>query len=125
MTREQKIYLDHLAVLSEHMHCLVSLGKEQTIAQVARIISERSADWINDNGYASVPLSWDDYYAVSVSESQVEDEKRYIRNQEKYHHRKTFEEELDEFFKRYGWRKPSDKAKKQKVAGSTDFSDWE
>ena len=125
MTREQKVYLDHLAVLGEHMHCLVSLGKEQTVSQVARTISDQSADWLNENGVASKNLSWDDYYAVSVSESQVEDVKRYIRNQEKYHQHKSFDEELREFFKRYGWRRPADKAKKDQVAGSLDFSDLE
>lgn len=125
MTREQKIYLDHLSVMEEHMHCLVSLGKEQTIAQVARIISDRSANWVNDNGLASEILSWDDYYAVSVSESLAEDVKRYIRTQEKYHQHKSFEEEMTESFKRYGWRKPGMKAKKDQVAVPLDLSDLE
>lgn len=125
MTREQKIYLDHLAVLGEHMHCLLSLGKEQTISQVARIISDRSADWLNENRLAPENLTWDDYFAVSVSESQTEDVKRYIRTQEKYHQHKSFDEELQEFFKRYGWRKPSDKPKKDQVADPLDFSDLE
>ncbi len=129
MTREQKIYLDHLSVMEEHMHCLVSLGKEQTISQVARIISDQTANWLNDNGLVSETLSWDDYFAVSVSESMAEDVKRYIRTQEKYHQHKSFEEELKEFFRRNGWRKPSDKPKKEKendqVADPLDFSNLE
>ena len=126
MTREQKIYLDHIAVMDEHIHCLVSLGKEQTISSVAKIISDKSADWINDNNMATENLSWEDYYAVSVSELQLEDVKKYIRGQEKYHHYKSFDDELREFFKRYGWRRPQDKSKKDnQVADPVDFSDLE
>ena len=36
MTREQKVYLDHLAVLGEHMHCLVSLGRNKCHLKVMK-----------------------------------------------------------------------------------------
>ena len=123
MTRDNKIYLDHLSVLDEHFHCLISLGKEQTISQVAGAISNNTAEWLNTNGFAPKNFSWDDYYAVSVSESQVDDVRRYIRNQEKYHKHKSFEEELQEFHKRYGWKKTAGVEKKSPVADTLDYSD--
>jgi hypothetical protein len=50
-------------------------------------------------------LDWqDDYFAVSVSESQVETVRNYIQNQEKHHSDKSFAQEYDEFMKKYGFK---------------------
>lgn len=46
----------------------------------------------------------DDYFAVSVSESQVPTVINYIKNQEKHHSKKTFDEEANEFMTKYGWK---------------------
>lgn len=45
----------------------------------------------------------DDYFAVSVSQSQVSKVREYIKNQDEYHRKKTWEEEVDQFFKRYNF----------------------
>jgi len=124
-TRQQKIYLDHIGGGEEHFHCLISLGKEQTIAQIARMVGDESAEWLNENQWTTYPVSWEDYYAVSVSESQLDDVRKYIRNQEKYHKHRTFGEEANEFARRYGWRIHYASGTKDKAAGSLDFSDLE
>ncbi|NTW25675.1 MAG: transposase, partial [Lentimicrobium sp.] len=46
-----------------------------------------------------------DYYAVSVSDSLVDKVREYIKNQEKHHNKKSFNEEVDEFVARYGFAK--------------------
>ncbi|HXG37273.1 MAG TPA: transposase, partial [Bacteroidota bacterium] len=46
----------------------------------------------------------DEYFAVSVSESAVEEVRRYILNQEEHHSKKTFGEEYREFLQKYGFR---------------------
>ena len=43
----------------------------------------------------------DEYYAVSISESQLQKVKDYIENQQEHHKKKTFKEECDEFLKKY------------------------
>ena len=49
-------------------------------------------------------FSWqDDYQAVSVSESHVENLRNHIKNQEEHHRYKSFAEEVDEFMKKYDW----------------------
>lgn len=45
----------------------------------------------------------DDYFAVSVSESGVNKVREYIKNQEKHHAKKTFQEEYDDFMEKYGF----------------------
>lgn len=45
----------------------------------------------------------DKYYAVSVSESQLDKVKKYIDNQEAHHQKITFKQECDEFIIKYGF----------------------
>ena len=86
------------------MHCLISLGKDQTIAKVSQLIKGESSFWINQNHLTTEKFSWqDDYFAVSVSESQVPTVENYIKNQEKHHAKKSFEDEVNEFMTRFGW----------------------
>ena len=47
----------------------------------------------------------DEYYAVSVSESQIDKVRDYIKNQEEHHRKKTWQEECDEFMNKYGFEK--------------------
>ena len=47
----------------------------------------------------------DDYWAVGVSESQVERVRRYIHNQEIHHAEKSFTTEINEFIKQYNCSK--------------------
>lgn len=51
-------------------------------------------------------MQWqDDYFVVSVGQSQVEQIRNYIKKQEEHHKIKPFEEEVNEFMEKYGWTK--------------------
>jgi putative transposase len=103
--REKEIFLQAINGYIDHLHCLISLGKDQTIAKVTQLIKGESSFWINQNNLTSEKFSWqDDYFAVSVSESQVPVVKNYIKNQEKHHSKKTFDDEVNEFMTKYGWK---------------------
>ena len=43
----------------------------------------------------------DEYFAVSVSESQINKVRNYIKNQEEHHRNKTWDQEFDEFMSNY------------------------
>lgn len=104
------IFIDFVNGYSDHCHCLVSLGVDQTIEKVMQLIKGESAYWFNKEEIISRKLEWqDEYFAVSVSESMIETVRNYIRNQEKYHLHKTFQEEYDEFMNKYGFQKFRDK----------------
>jgi putative transposase len=45
--KEKSIYLQAINGYTEHIHCLISLGKEQSIAKVAQLIKGESLFWIN------------------------------------------------------------------------------
>ena len=102
--REKEIFLQAINGYTDHLHCLISLGKDQTIAKVTQLIKGESSFWINQNNLTSGKFSWqDDYFAVSVSESQLPTVMTYIKNQEKHHSKKSFSDEVNEFMTRYGW----------------------
>ena|ERR1700754_680022 len=102
---EKGIFLQAINGYTDHLHCLVSLGKDQTIAKISQLIKGESSFWINKDNLTPEKFSWqDDYFAVSVSESQVETVIAYIKNQEKHHSKKSFQEEVDEFMIRYSWQ---------------------
>lgn len=44
---EKNIWLDCVSGYSDHAHCLISLGREQTISKVAQLIKGESSHWIN------------------------------------------------------------------------------
>ena len=80
--KEKGIFIISVNGYTDHLHCLISLGKEQTIAKVAMLIKGESAFWLNKQKIITSFFSWqDDYFAVSISESQVEKVKAYIINQ--------------------------------------------
>ncbi len=102
---DKNIFLRAINGYSDHIHCLISLGKDQTISKISQLIKGESSFWINKNEFLPVHFSWqDDYFAVSVSESQVGVVVKYIDNQEAHHLKKTFEDEVNDFMNKYGWQ---------------------
>jgi putative transposase len=102
--QEKGIWLDAINGYQDHAHCLISLGKDQTISTVAKLIKGESSFWLNRGGLIKSKFYWqDDYWAVGVSESHLEVVRIYINNQEKHHQLKTFTEEVDLFMRSSGW----------------------
>ncbi len=104
---QKNIFLDRINGYYDHVHCLVSLGSDQTIEKIAQLIKGESAFWFNNkSGFNTARLEWqDEYFAVSVSESALGNVRAYIDNQVNHHKKKTFIEEYDEFINKYGFRK--------------------
>ncbi len=102
--KEKDIFLHTIDGHSEHIHCLISLGKDQSISKVSQLIKGEASFWINRSAMCAGRFAWqDDYFAVSVSESQVEAVSKYIMNQKEHHRKKSFAEEVDEFMQKYGF----------------------
>ena len=102
--KAKNIYVDFINGYIDHIHILISLSAEQTIANVVQLIKGESSYWINKNKLTPQKFEWqDDYFAVSVSESGVNKVRDYIKNQEEHHQKKTFQEEYNEFMDKYGF----------------------
>ena len=100
------IFVDYVSGHSDHCHCLVSLGENQTLSKTMQLIKGESSYWINQNNLCKTKFGWqDEYYAVSVSQSIVIRVRQYIMNQEEHHKKITFTDEVDEFVAKYGFAK--------------------
>ncbi len=95
---KKDIFIDTMNCVSDHIHLLVSLGTEQTIAKIAMLIKGESSFWVNKKQIRQTKFEWqDEYIALSVSYSAIEKVRSYILNQEEHHKKKTFKEEYEEF----------------------------
>jgi putative transposase len=107
--KEKGIFLRAINGYTDHVHCLVSLDKNQTIVHLMQLIKGESSFWFNQQNLIEGKFSWqDDYFAVSVSESQLKRVIQYINNQEQHHLSKSFIDETNEFMQKYGWVKMKD-----------------
>jgi putative transposase len=108
--KAKHIYIDFINGYTDHVHCLISLGTDQTIEKIMQLIKGESSFWINKNGLCKTKFGWqDEYFAVSVSEANLPSVRRYIANQEEHHKTKSFDEEFEGFMKRAGFEKFKDK----------------
>ena len=102
--KEKNIHIDFINGHVEHVHALISLNADQCISKVVQLIKGESSHWINKNNLTPDTFEWqDDYFAVSVSESDVNRVRQYIKNQERHHAKKSFQQEYEEFMKRFGF----------------------
>ena len=100
----KNIHVDFINGHIDHIHILLSLNADQTIANIVQLIKGESSHWINKNKLMTQKFEWqDDYFAVSVSESGIDKVREYIKNQEEHHAKKTFQQEYDEFMRSYGF----------------------
>ncbi|MCE1274443.1 MAG: IS200/IS605 family transposase [Chlorobiales bacterium] len=102
--RTKEIFIDCINGSNDHLHLLISLGSGQSVSEIVRILKGESAFWMNRSGQVPFRFSWqDDYFAASVSESQVEKVRRYIEGQIEHHRIRSFAEEYEEFLEKFGY----------------------
>ena len=107
---KKKIHIDFINGYLEHVHCLISLGSDQTLEKLMQLIKGESSFWINKNQLTKTKFGWqDEYFVASVSESNLEKVRRYIAKQEEHHSKVPFEKEFDEMLLRAGFQRFKDR----------------
>ena len=103
--RKKGFYIDFINGVEDHIHCLMTLNADLALSNTIQLIKGEAAFWSNQQQLFRKKLYWaDEYYAVSVSESQIEAVRNYIRNQEEHHRKKTYLEECQEFMAKFGFQ---------------------
>ncbi|MFH2142761.1 MAG: IS200/IS605 family transposase [Bacteroidota bacterium] len=83
---KKQIFIDSLNGHSEHLHCLFGLNADITIAKTLQLMKGESAYWINKHKMTKSKFEWaDEYYAVTISESESYNVRKYIDRQEEHH----------------------------------------
>jgi putative transposase len=104
--QSKAIHLDFINGHIDHVHCLISLGTNQTLEKIMQLIKGESSFWINKNRLCRTKFEWqDEYFAVGVCESMLGNARKYIANQEVHHRTKSFDDEFEDFLKRAGFQK--------------------
>lgn len=88
--------------VEDHVHLLIGLGREITIADLVRDLKRNSTLWFREEAKDITEFQWQaGYGAFSVSPTHRNDVERYIRNQEEHHKKEDFRAELLGFLRRY------------------------
>lgn len=106
---EKNIVLETVNAHEDHVHALINLGKQQNLATVMQYLKSESSFWINNQKTLPCHFSWhDDHFAVSVSHSQVDRVREYIKNQDEHHKKMSWDDEVKLFLKKYGFERIGD-----------------
>lgn len=88
--------------MSDHVHHLFVLSRTLSVADAMKSIKAHSSAWVNESRECTTPFRWQDGYAAfSVSQSNVEAVRDYIRRQPEHHARQSFADELKDWLRRY------------------------
>jgi len=88
---------------SDHVHALFVLSKNHALAKVIEEVKKGSSKWLKTQGSELRDFQWQaGYGAFSVSQSNAEEVRRYIEEQEEHHRTRSFQEEFLAFLTRHG-----------------------
>ena len=81
--------------VADHLHILCLLSRKLAIMDVIKKSKTETSKWIKKQGTTYNDFQWQAGYGIfSVSQSNVEQVKRYIANQEEHHERMSFQDEF-------------------------------
>ena len=84
----------------DHVHQLVKLRPDKAVSDVLRDLKCNASGWMHDVFPSMRNFSWQRGYGVfTVSQSNVEGVRDYIRRQKEHHRRISFRDEFIQFLK--------------------------
>jgi REP element-mobilizing transposase RayT len=102
VSREKHNTLIAAGGMLHHVHLLVSVSRETSVAEVVRLVKANSSKWIRET-FPDVRMfaCQAGYGALAVNFSNVESVSRYLANQAEHHKKQTFQEESIAFLQRH------------------------
>ena len=102
--KTKEIFIDCINGYAEHLHCLMTINADLSIAKQMQLIKGESTFWINKTTLVKGHFEWaDEYFAISVSEDKLYKVREYINGQEEHHQKITFFDEYNNFLKHFGF----------------------
>jgi putative transposase len=87
----------------DHLHILATIPPKLSISDTLRTIKANSSKWLRETKPECHDFAWQDgYSAFTVSASQIDVVRNYIRDQKKHHQRRDFKEEQLELLEKHG-----------------------
>jgi putative transposase len=89
--------------VADHVHVLCGLSRTRSIAKLVEEVKTESSKWMKKFGPSQAKFHWQSGYgAFSVSQSEADRVVRYIQNQARHHHRRSFQDEYRALLDRHG-----------------------
>jgi putative transposase len=102
IARENKMKAFEIGGVADHVHILLSVPASLAVSKGVQLIKGASSHWIKETFPNMAGFAWQDGYgAFTVSESQLDTVRDYIRRQPEHHRTKTFAEEYRTFLERH------------------------
>jgi putative transposase len=103
--KSKGIVITEIGGYTEHIHCLFELPSELSIAKSMQLIKGEASFWANKQNLFPNKIEWaEDYFAASVSESNLPKVIAYIQGQEEHHKQTTFAQEFEKFISEYKFK---------------------
>lgn len=86
--------------MPDHIHLLIRYRPDLALSDLVRELKSESTTWMKKTYWTGVDCGWQrGYGAFSVSHSQSENVRSYIRGQAKHHAKRDFKAELEALLK--------------------------
>ena len=103
IVRKQNGSLVEIGGIEDHIHMLVNLSPANSVSDAVRDIKANSSKWFKEQPGATSLFEWQKGYGTfTVSHSQIDVVRHYIRNQREHHRTMNFEEEYVKILQRHG-----------------------
>lgn len=87
----------------DHVHILCKLSRKVAVMELLEEVKKSSSKWIKTKGDKYAHFYWQGGYAAfSVNPAEIGHVINYITNQKEHHTKKSFQDELRYFLKKYG-----------------------
>jgi REP element-mobilizing transposase RayT len=89
--------------VADHVHILFDMGKMRAPFEFVEEVKRESSKFVKTLGPELRKFYWQRGYGMfSVSPTLLREAEAYVRNQEKHHRKKSFQDEFRGFLERYG-----------------------
>jgi len=86
--------------IEDHVHVVTKLRPDKALSDVLRVLKCNASGWMHDVFPSLAEFSWQrGYAAFTVSQSNVEEVRRYVAGQKEHHKKISFRDEFIEFLK--------------------------
>jgi putative transposase len=91
--------------MPDHLHLVIRIKPDVSVSEIVRLVkanSSNSSKWANERLTGMWRFAWQRAFgAFTVSSSQLDAVRQYVRTQEDHHRVRTFQEEFVDFLKRH------------------------
>ena len=102
--RDKGLFVDTINGHLDHLHVLMLLKPEFSVAKQMQLIKGESSKWASDTRLLPSDFAWESqYYASSISGRSVPTVRKYIKNQQAHHASVTFATEFDHLVNSAGY----------------------